>query len=63
MTWMQFDSVGGSVKGGVSKTTGVVSHSLGQGFEIGGLHLSWTSPWVIGAGIAIVALIIWVTRR
>jgi uncharacterized membrane protein YgaE (UPF0421/DUF939 family) len=63
MTWVQFDGVGGSLKSGVSKTTGTVGNSLGQGFDIGGFHISLTSPWVIGAAIGIIALIIYVTRR
>jgi hypothetical protein len=63
MNWIQFDGVGGSLKGGVSRTTGTVSNSLSNGFEFAGFHISWTSPWVIGAAIGIIALIIYVTRK
>ena len=63
MTWIQFEGVGGSLKGGVARTTGTVSNSLGDGIDFGGFYISWTSPWVIGAAIGIVALIIYVTRR
>ena len=60
MTWLQFGGVGDSVGGAVSRTTGQIGS---QGFEIGPLQISFSSPWLWGGLALAVFLIIYVTRR
>ncbi|MEJ1995368.1 MAG: hypothetical protein P8X75_09175 [Limibacillus sp.] len=60
MTWLQFDGVGGSVGGAVSRTTGQIGS---QSFELGPLHISFSSPWLWGFLVFAALLVVYVTRR